>query len=55
MLYPPSIAPATIALLRDAGVAATYVEIDSEYGHFAPTAEWRAWGGALGGLLATHA
>jgi homoserine O-acetyltransferase len=55
VLYPPSLASATIALLRDAGVAAAYVEIDSEYGHFAPTAEWRTWGGALGEFLATHA
>lgn len=51
VLYPPSIAPATMRLLRDAGVRASYVEIDSDYGHFAPTAEWRTWGGALGDFL----
>jgi homoserine O-acetyltransferase len=55
VLYPPSIAPATMALLRDAGVDASYLEIDSEYGHFAPTANWRDWGGALGEFLTRHA
>ena len=55
VLYPPSIAPPTMALLSDAGVDATYLEIDSDYGHFAPTANGRDWGGALGEFLATHA
>lgn len=55
VLYPPSIAPPTMSLLRGAGVAASYVEIDSEYGHFAPTADWRDWGGALADFLARHA
>lgn len=46
-LFPPSTAPATMAAFRDAGAAADYVEIDSEFGHHAAGADWPKWAPAL--------
>jgi len=51
-LYPPSLAEPTLARLRAAGVDAHYLELDSEYGHFAPSAQWRQWGPRLRRFLA---
>ena len=42
-LFPPSIAPATMALLADAGVEARYFEIDSDNGHRAPSIDGHLW------------
>ena len=51
-LFPPSIAPAVMDKLRAAGVAASYVEIDTDFGHSASGPEWRKWAPALGSFLA---
>ncbi len=42
-LFPPAIAPATMAAFRAAGVEAEYVEIDSEFGHHAAGTDWAKW------------
>jgi homoserine acetyltransferase len=47
VLFPPSRAPEVLAALRDAGVDARYVEIDSEYGHLASGADAAKWAPAL--------
>jgi homoserine O-acetyltransferase/O-succinyltransferase len=46
-LFPPSLAPGVMGSLRDAGVAATYFEIDSELGHLASGADAAKWAPAL--------
>lgn len=46
-LFPPSIAPGVMAKLAAAGVAAQYVEIDTELGHLASGPEGEKWGPAL--------
>jgi len=53
-LFPPDIAPPVMELLDQAGVDAAYFEIDSEYRHAAPGADWRKWAGVLGDFLARH-
>lgn len=53
-LFPPSIAPGVLSGLR-AAAEATYVEIDSEYGHLAPGFEAAQWAPALAELLARAA
>jgi len=42
-LFPPSIAPEVMAKLKEAGVDATYFEIDSDKGHLASGADWQKW------------
>ena len=54
VLYPPSLGPPTMQLLHDAHKDAEYFELDSEYGHFAPSADWRKWGGELKDFIAKH-
>ena len=46
-LFPPSLAPEVMGSLRDAGVAASYFEIDSELGHLASGADAAKWAPAL--------
>ena len=46
-LFPPSIAPAVMTGLKNAGVDATYFEIDSEHGHLASGADAEKWLPAL--------
>ncbi len=46
-LFPPSIAPGVMDKLAKAGVDATYVEIDTEFGHSASGTDWRKWAPAL--------
>ena len=46
-VFPPSIAPDVMDKLAKAGVGATYVEIDTEFGHSASGPEWRKWAPAL--------
>jgi homoserine O-acetyltransferase/O-succinyltransferase len=46
-LFPPSIAPAVMSGLRDAGVDARYFEIDSELGHSASGPEHAKWSPVL--------
>ena len=53
-LFPPEIAPETIAMLKDARVDATYVEIDTEYGHRGPSVDWQKWESALKIFIDTH-
>jgi len=54
-LFPPAIAPDTLDLLKRNGVDASYFEIDSEYGHRAPSDDWAKWADALAGFLKRHA
>ena len=53
-LYPPSLAGPAMDLLREAGKDASYFEIDSDYGHFAPSAHWRKWADALANFIDQH-
>jgi homoserine O-acetyltransferase len=46
-LFPPSIAPQVLDQLNSAGVRARYFEIDSEYGHFASSADAEKWTSVL--------
>jgi homoserine O-acetyltransferase len=46
-LFPPSLAPGVMADLKAAGVAAEYVEIDSEHGHLASGTDAAKWAPAL--------
>jgi homoserine O-acetyltransferase len=50
-LFPPSLAPGVMARLRAAGVDATYVEIDSDFGHLASGADCAKWAPALRAFL----
>jgi homoserine O-acetyltransferase len=51
-IFPPSLAPGVMAKLRDAGVRAEYVEIDSELGHAAPGIEGAKWAPQLAAFMA---
>jgi homoserine O-acetyltransferase len=53
-LYPPSLAQPAIDRLCEAGKDASYFEIDSDYGHFAPSADWRLWGEKLARFIEQH-
>lgn len=53
-LFPPEIAPRTIDLLQQAGVDATYLEIDSDYGHRGPGVDWQKWAPDLKAFLDRH-
>jgi len=46
-LFPPSLAPGVMAELKQAGVDATYFEIDSDNGHLASGADAEKWAPAL--------
>ena len=46
-LFPPSIAPGTMAAFAAAGVRAEYAEIDSEFGHHASGSDWAKWAPTL--------
>jgi homoserine O-acetyltransferase len=46
-LFPPSLAPGVMARLKNAGVDATYFEIDSDHGHLASGADADKWAPAL--------
>jgi homoserine O-acetyltransferase len=50
-LFPPTIAPAVLEKLHTAGVEATYVEIDSNFGHLASGREAAKWAPALQAFL----
>lgn len=55
-LFGPEHGDATVTYLREvAGIDATYFELDSPYGHRAPSVDWAKWGDALSGFLAAHA
>lgn len=47
VLFPPSLAPDVMTQLRDAGVEASYFEIDTELGHTASGADAAKWAPAL--------
>jgi homoserine O-acetyltransferase len=51
VLFPPGLAPEVMAKLHAAGVDATYVEIDSDFGHLAAGADCGKWAPALGSFL----
>jgi homoserine O-acetyltransferase len=53
-LYPPDLAQPATELLHNAGKDARYFELDSDYGHFAPSADWRAWGDELARFIDQH-
>lgn len=46
-LFPPTLAPEVMAKLKAAGVDASYVPLDSEFGHVASSNEPQKWGPAL--------
>jgi homoserine O-acetyltransferase len=46
-LFPPSLAPGVMDALKNAGVDATYFEIDSDHGHLASGADADKWAPAL--------
>ncbi|MEL0019223.1 MAG: alpha/beta fold hydrolase [Rickettsiales bacterium] len=55
-LFGPDLGEATIAHIRKvAGVDASYFELDSPYGHRAPSVDWAKWGDALEDFLDRHA
>lgn len=51
-LFPASEGPASVELLKAAGVDAQYFEIPSRYGHLASGLDWRQWEGTLRTFLA---
>ena len=51
-LFPPALAEPTLALL---GSNASYFEIDSLYGHRAPSRDWAKWAPTLAAFLREHA
>ena len=51
VLFPPSLAPDVMAKLASAGVDATYVELDSDFGHLASGADCVKWAPALQAFL----
>ena len=51
-VFPPSLAPDAMARLRAAGVAAEYVEIDSELGHAAAGLDGAKWAPQLAAFMA---
>ncbi len=52
-LFPPSLAPEVMQMLRSAGVAAEYFEIDSDKGHLASGADAAKWAPALRQFMET--
>jgi homoserine O-acetyltransferase len=52
VIFPPSLAPAVMGKLAAAGVDASYVELDSDFGHQASGADWPKWAPALRAFLA---
>jgi homoserine O-acetyltransferase len=54
-LFPPSIAPDTIKMLRDVGVDARFFELDSDNGHRAPSVDWPGWTDELEAFLKKNA
>ena len=52
VLFPPSLAPGVMQDLRDAGVNASYFEIDSDLGHTASGADAAKWAPALREFMA---
>jgi homoserine O-acetyltransferase len=46
-LFPPSIASSTLEPLKAAGRAVRYIEIASEYGHYASSLDWHKWANEL--------
>ena len=54
-IFPPALAPGVMAKLRDAGVRAEYVEIDSALGHAAPGLDGAKWAPQLAAFMAQKA
>jgi homoserine O-acetyltransferase/O-succinyltransferase len=50
-LFPPSLGPEVVRLLRDAGVAVDYCELDSRHGHFASGVDARRWAARLAAFM----
>jgi homoserine O-acetyltransferase len=50
-LFPPALAQTVMPALRAAGIDATYVEIDSDFGHLAANADAAKWAPALRAFL----
>lgn len=50
-LFPPTLAQPTMGALAQAGLDATYVQIDSPHGHLASGTDALKWAGALAGFL----
>ncbi len=54
-LFPPSIAPDTMKLLKESGVDARYFELDSDNGHRAPSVDWQGWAKELEAFMNARA
>ena len=55
-LFGPELGEQTIAHIHtEAGVEAIYFELDSPYGHRAPSVDWDKWGGTMSAFLDKHA
>jgi homoserine O-acetyltransferase len=52
-VFPPSIAPDFLANLKAAGVAADYLEIDSDFGHSASGLDVAKWAPRLKAFMAS--
>jgi homoserine O-acetyltransferase len=54
-LFGPELGEPTVAHIREvAGVEASYHELESPYGHRAPSVDWAKWADALSTFLKTH-
>ena len=53
--FPPDLAEPMMAHLKASGVDAKYVELDSPYGHRAPSEDWAKWAGDLERFLNEYA
>ena len=51
-LFPSMLAPSFMAAMRDAGVDARFIEIDSDHGHFASSTDAAKWAEPLRAFLA---
>jgi len=55
-LFGPELGEPTIAHIRAAaGIEASYFELDSPYGHRAPSVDWAKWGSEMKAFLDKHA
>jgi homoserine O-acetyltransferase/O-succinyltransferase len=50
-LFPPSLGPEVVRLLRDAGVRVEYDELDSRHGHFASGVDAHRWAARLAAFM----
>jgi homoserine O-acetyltransferase len=51
-LFPSTLAPGVMKEMRETGIDARFVEIDSDHGHFASSTDAAKWAGPLRAFLA---